>query len=484
MIADKSINLDTLYKVVFDNEKLELSKECIRKVEESFDFLQSFSSDKIIYGINTGFGPMAQYRIEDQSLIELQYNIIRSHSTGAGKPLPELYVKAAMIARLYTFLQGKSGVHMELVSLLCEFINRGIYPFIPEHGSVGASGDLVQLAHIALTLIGEGEVFYQGKLRDAATVLEENGLQPFSMRIREGLSVTNGTSVMTGIGIVNLIYAKKLLRWSVAASVMMNEIAASYDDFMAQALNEAKHHKGQQEIAAMMREWVAGSTCVLQRENELYNQVHKEKIFEHKVHPYYSLRCVPQILGPVFFFYSHFLHKTLLLPSFQPPSFLQLSGNNRIWFIEMLYNSYIFSFHKIIPYNFPPPSVGIPKRNSKQYDYIRFINQCLALYMPCFFHYSIRLYFYHQIFNVIILPERFIFHLFFIIDPDNDRAPQSTVNMNNVTQNNTMSKSFSCSATTKIQYLLKGIRIIQCNNRNILRRKAVGSDKRIIAVFI
>ena len=93
---------------------------------------------------------MAQYRIEDQSLIELQYNIIRSHSTGAGKPLPELYVKAAMIARLYTFLQGKSGVHMELVSLLCEFINRGIYPFIPEHGSVGASGDLVQLAHIAL----------------------------------------------------------------------------------------------------------------------------------------------------------------------------------------------------------------------------------------------------------------------------------------------------------------------------------------------
>ncbi len=284
MIADKSINLDTLHKVLFDNEKLELSEECIRKVEESFDFLQSFSSDKIIYGINTGFGPMAQYRIEDQSLIDLQYNIIRSHSTGAGKPLPELYVKAAMIARLYTFLQGKSGVHLELVSLLCEFINRGIYPFIPEHGSVGASGDLVQLAHIALTLIGEGEVFYQGKLCNAATVLQENGLKPFSMRIREGLSVTNGTSVMTGIGIVNLIYAKKLLRWSVAASVMMNEIAASYDDFMAQSLNEAKHHKGQQEIAAMMREWVAGSKCVLQRENELYNQVHKEKIFEHKVH--------------------------------------------------------------------------------------------------------------------------------------------------------------------------------------------------------
>ena len=300
MIADNSTNLAALYKVLFEDEKLELSEECVQKVEESFNFLQSFSNDKIIYGINTGFGPMAQYRIEDQSLIDLQYNIIRSHSTGVGKPLPKLYVKAAMIARLYTFLQGKSGVHKELVLLLCEFINRGIYPFIPEHGSVGASGDLVQLAHIALTLIGEGEVFYQGQLCDTATVLQENELKPFSMHIREGLSVTNGTSVMTGIGIVNLIYAQKLLHWSVVASVMMNEIAASYDDFMAQALNGAKHHRGQQEIAAMMREWVAGSKCVLQRENELYNQVHKEKIFEHKVQPYYSLRCVPQILGPIY----------------------------------------------------------------------------------------------------------------------------------------------------------------------------------------
>ena len=229
MIADNSTNLAALYKVLFEDEKLELSEECVQKVEESFNFLQSFSNDKIIYGINTGFGPMAQYRIEDQSLIDLQYNIIRSHSTGAGKPLPKLYVKAAMIARLYTFLQGKSGVHKELVLLLCEFINRGIYPFIPEHGSVGASGDLVQLAHIALTLIGEGEVFYQGQLCDTATVLQENELKPFSMHIREGLSVTNGTSVMTGIGIVNLIYAQKLLHWSVVASVMMNEIAASFD---------------------------------------------------------------------------------------------------------------------------------------------------------------------------------------------------------------------------------------------------------------
>lgn len=300
MITAHKINLESLHRLLFEDEELELSDKCLQRVEASFNFLQTFSSDKIIYGINTGFGPMAQYRIEEKSLTELQYNIIRSHSTGAGNPLPVRYVKAAMIARLYTFLQGKSGVHPELIVLLTEFINRGIYPYIPEHGSVGASGDLVQLAHIALTLIGEGEVFYQGEKRETVDVLKENGLKPFTMRIREGLSVTNGTSVMTGIGIVNLIYAKQLLQWSIAASVMMNEIAASYDDFLSAPLNEAKHHRGQQEIARAMRQWMLGSQCVRQRENELYNQVHTEKIFEHKVQPYYSLRCTPQILGPIY----------------------------------------------------------------------------------------------------------------------------------------------------------------------------------------
>lgn len=159
MLAENKITLASLYKILFEEEPLTLSDPCMQKLEESFNFLKTFSNDKIIYGINTGFGPMAQYRIEDESLSQLQYNIIRSHATGAGQPLPELYVKAAMIARLYTFLQGKSGVHKELALLITEFINRGIIPYVPEHGSVGASGDLVQLAHIALTLIGEGEVF-------------------------------------------------------------------------------------------------------------------------------------------------------------------------------------------------------------------------------------------------------------------------------------------------------------------------------------
>jgi len=298
--AKEIIDLDLFYTILFRNEEIAIPDKLVDRVQKSFDFLKEFSSNKIIYGINTGFGPMAQYRIEDKSLIELQYNIIRSHSTGAGKPLPERYVKAAMVARLYTFLQGKSGVHPELIHLLVDFINKGICPFIPEHGSVGASGDLVQLAHLSLTLIGEGEVFYKGEKRNTSDVMKELSLKPFSMHIREGLSITNGTSVMTGIGLVNLVYAKKLIHWSVIASVMINEIASSYDDFMSKTLNDTKRHKGQNEIARLMREWVDGSTCVRKRENELYNKNHEEKIFVHKVQPYYSLRCVPQILGPVY----------------------------------------------------------------------------------------------------------------------------------------------------------------------------------------
>lgn len=295
------MNLDVIESCLFSDSKVEVSEEIMEGIKNCYDFLEKYSSDKIIYGINTGFGPMAQWRVDDRYLTNLQYNIIRSHATGAGAPLDDVYVKAAMIARLGTFLQAKSGIHPEVVTLLVEFINRGIYPFIPEHGSVGASGDLVQLAHIALTLIGEGKVHYKGEWRNSADVMKENGLKPFNIHVREGLSITNGTSVMTGISIVNQIYAETLLDWATLASVWMNEIASSYDDLMAVALNECRRHEGQQVIAARMRSLAEGSQCLMKREHELYDSGHKEeKTFEHKVQAYYSLRCTPQILGPIY----------------------------------------------------------------------------------------------------------------------------------------------------------------------------------------
>ncbi|MDR0386108.1 MAG: aromatic amino acid ammonia-lyase [Prevotellaceae bacterium] len=292
------LQIEKFKKILFHNEPVIVSEEEAGRVNQCFHFLQKFAHDRIIYGINTGFGPMAQYRVDNDALKQLQYNIIRSHSTGAGNPLPCLYVRAAMIARLQTFLRGKSGVNIQVVELLCEFINRGIVPLVPEHGSVGASGDLVQLSHIALTLIGEGEVFHNGKLRPAGDVLRECNLKPLQMYIREGLAITNGTAVMTGIGVVNLIYADSLLRWAVVASVLMNEIASSYDDFMSETLNGLKYHEGQMKIAEWMRSVSEGSKCFMQREVMLYHK-HTERMFEHKVQPYYSLRCVPQVLGPV-----------------------------------------------------------------------------------------------------------------------------------------------------------------------------------------
>lgn len=299
-LTDK-IRLDDVEKILYGNEKLAISPEWIDRVNDCYEFLKAFSAEKVIYGINTGFGPMAQWRVDDQYLDDLQYNIIRSHSTGAGEPLDEICVKSALIARLGTVLQCRSGVHTDVVKLLVEFINRDIYPFIPKHGSVGASGDLVQLAHIALTLIGEGEVHYKGEWRNTAEVMKENGLTPLKMYIREGLSITNGTSVMTGISVVNQFDAETLLDWATLASVWMNEIASSFDDLMAKEENECRRHEGQQVIARRMRELAEGSQCLQKREHELYDNGHaEEKVFEHKVQAYYSLRCTPQILGPIY----------------------------------------------------------------------------------------------------------------------------------------------------------------------------------------
>ncbi len=293
------LNIQDIKEILFHEKKIATTQTDRKRVEAGYLFLREFSKDRVIYGINTGFGPMAQYRIDDGSLGALQYNIIRSHACGAGEPLCVVYVRAAMLARYMTFVQGRSGVHPSVTDLLEEFINRDICPVIPEHGSVGASGDLVQLAHMSLALIGEGEVFYGGVKRGAADVMAENGLSPLAMHGREGLALTNGTSVMTGIGLVNLIRARKLLDAAIVASVMVNEIVDSYDDFMSEPLNESKLHAGQRRVAEAMREIAATSRRMKNRAETMYREKNEERIFAHKLQPYYSLRCTPQILGPV-----------------------------------------------------------------------------------------------------------------------------------------------------------------------------------------
>ena len=293
------MNLDKFYSVVFGNDKVEVSAADMQTVAGSYEFLERFAANKLIYGINTGFGPMAQYRIDEASMRQLQINLIRSHCTGVGQILSAEETKAVMLTRLNTFLQGYSGVHTDTIELLQVLINNNITPIIYEHGSVGASGDLVQLAHLALCLVGEGEVMVDGCRRKTEDVFGQMGIKPLRIHLREGLALTNGTSVMTAIGLINVLRAKRLIELSVTLSSMINEVVGAFDDHFSEELNMAKRHKGQREIARTMRYILATSRCIRKRETYFYNQEIKDNFIEHKVQEYYSLRCVPQILGAI-----------------------------------------------------------------------------------------------------------------------------------------------------------------------------------------
>ena len=299
IIGKEGLVLQDFFNVIFSETKISIHDSVLKTVQDSFDFLTAFSENKIIYGVNTGFGPMAQYKIDDSKRIQLQYNLIRSHASGTGSPIPPKYVKASMLARLNTLALGKSGVHPSVIDLMTTLINKDIIPVVYEHGGVGASGDLVQLAHISLVLIGEGEVTYKGKTRPTGEVFKVENLQPITVALREGLALMNGTSIMSGIGVINILQTQQLLHWSVACSSAINEIVQAYDDHLSLELNEAKKHSGQQQIAERMRNHLQDSKLTRKREHHLYNGEHTESVIEEKVQEFYSLRCVPQILGPV-----------------------------------------------------------------------------------------------------------------------------------------------------------------------------------------
>src|SRR5665213_899416 len=300
-VGQNVLTLDDFSDILFKKQPVTLPEPALEKIRVNFKFLQQFSSNKLIYGINTGFGPMAQYKVSDENLLQLQYNLIRSHSSGSGALLAPVLVKALMIARLNSLMLAYSGVHTDVVELLTELINKNITPCIYEHGGVGASGDLVQLAHLGLVLIGEGEVVFEGNIYPTLVIFDKFGIKPLSIHLREGLAILNGTSAMTGIGMVNIIQAQKLLVWSAMFSAMTNEIVEAYDDHYSRELNIVKHHIGQNRIAAMLREILNGSKMIRSRSEHLYHPGNlNQDVFEDKVQEYYSLRCVTQVLGPIY----------------------------------------------------------------------------------------------------------------------------------------------------------------------------------------
>lgn len=300
-VGERTLSLNDFSEILYKEKGVVLDKAAVELVDENYQFLKSFSSNKLIYGINTGFGPMAQYKVSEENLLQLQYNLIRSHSSGGGKLMPPVLVKAVMIARLNSLMQAYSGVHTEVVELLKDLINKNVAPCIFEHGGVGASGDLIQLAHLALVLIGEGEVIYEGAVQPTIDVYNKLNIKPLSIHIREGLAILNGTSAMTGVGMVNIIQAHKLLEWSVMLSAMINEIVKAFDDHYSYELNIVKQHKGQNKVAAMLRDILMDSKMIRDRSEHLYNPDNlDQEVFQDKVQEYYSLRCVTQVLGPIY----------------------------------------------------------------------------------------------------------------------------------------------------------------------------------------
>lgn len=293
------LTYDAFIKTVLKLKAWQIAPEVVQRAAQSHEFLAAFNVGKVIYGINTGFGPMAPYRINRRHQKELQYNLIRSHAAGGGAMLSPAECRATLLVRLTTLSQGMSGIHPEALTLMAALLNGQAAPVIYETGGVGASGDLVQLAHLALGLIGEGMMYMEDTVVPASEALQKLGLKPLEVYIREGLALMNGTACMTGLGLLNLVHSFHQIYLTAVASAMLNEAVRCYTDHFSEPLMDARPHEGQKKVAAFMRTFLKDSGLTRLRSLFLYEKETYGSILKDKVQEYYSLRCVPQILGPV-----------------------------------------------------------------------------------------------------------------------------------------------------------------------------------------
>ena len=249
---------------------------------------QAIASGQTIYGINTGFGKLANVRIAPDRLDALQVNLIRSHAAGMGAPLPAGVVRAVMLLRANVLLRPTSGVRPELVEALLAMLDRGVTPVVPEQGSVGASGDLAPLSHIGLALMGEGEVLGRDGPEPAAAALERADLRPFRFAPKEGLAFINGTQAQTALLALLVHDADVLWRTAVGAAAMSLEALRGTPAALDPRIHDARPHRGQLDAAALMRNLLADSEI---------RESHREN--DPRVQDAYSLRCAPQVLGAV-----------------------------------------------------------------------------------------------------------------------------------------------------------------------------------------
>jgi histidine ammonia-lyase len=220
---------------------------------------QIIEQDAVVYGVNTGFGKLAEVRIRRHELRQLQLNLVRSHACGIGNLLSEPEVRAMMLLRANVLSLGLSGVRCEVIELLCEMLNRRIYPVVPEKGSVGASGDLAPLSHLALSLIGEGEAFFEGRRMSSSEAMRHARLTPLELEAKEGLALLNGTQGMHGVGGLALLRAQRLARVADVAGAMTLEALKGTPAAFDLRLQNARPHPGQKVVAEHLLSLMDGS---------------------------------------------------------------------------------------------------------------------------------------------------------------------------------------------------------------------------------
>ena len=285
-INDQALTLKNLRAVWQAPVRLSISDIATSRIEASrAKILEVLASGGQVYGVNTGFGLLANVRVSDDELDHLQENLIRSHAVGVGNALPDEIVRLVMLLKVRALAQGYSGVRPVLVETLCGLINHEIYPVIPSKGSVGASGDLAPLAHMAGALIGIGEVRVSGKLMRAADALQNAGLKPVRLAPKEGLALLNGTQVSTAIALAAAFRTEHLMAAALIAGAMSTDAIKGSDKPFDARIQDIRGHDGQRDVAAMLRELLSGS------------DIRASHLECDRVQDPYSIRCQPQVEG-------------------------------------------------------------------------------------------------------------------------------------------------------------------------------------------
>jgi len=288
-LSGKTLSLSEIAAVACGDEQIQVATAAKARMAASRAVIESIvARDAVVYGVNTGFGKLADVRIPHEEIEALQLNLVRSHSCGIGNSLSEPEVRAMMLLRANVLALGFSGIRPEVVEMLCEMLNHRVHPIIPEKGSVGASGDLAPLAHLASVLIGEGEVYSDGRRISGAEALQSAGIVPIELQAKEGLALLNGTQGMHAVGGLSILRAKRLANLADVAGAMtlegLRDTPAAFDS----RLDEARPHGGQKAAAAHLRSLLETSEI---RESHRKN--------DPRVQDAYSIRCMPQVHGAV-----------------------------------------------------------------------------------------------------------------------------------------------------------------------------------------